>query len=220
MPRAYSEDLRWRSVWMAIVRGMNCSEIAHHLFMCEKSVHRYLIQFELTGNVVPKEYIRGPDRMLSEFEQFTILQTFVHRPTFYLHEVQRDLFDATGIWASYSTRQQGFTYKKVRIIALQRSEYMAEISQYDPEMLMWLDETGSDRRKSIRTHGYSLRGMSPQSIQLRVGGKRVSAIPVMTTRGIEDVYTMLMGTNSLTFFFNVFSLLYCHLMVRILGVFW
>ena len=184
---------------MAIVRGMNCSEIAHHLFMCEKSVHRYLTQFELTGNVAPKEYIRGPDRMLSEFERFTILQTLVHRPTSYLHEVQRDLFDATGIWASYSTicrtiRQQGFTYKKVRIIALQRSEekrieYMAEISQYDPEMLMWLDETGSDRRKSIRTHGYSLRGMSPQSIQLRVGGKRVSAIPVMTTRGIEDVYT-------------------------------
>ena len=91
---------------MAIVRGMNCSEIAHHLFMCEKSVHRYLTQFELTGNVAPKEYIRGPDRMLSEFEQFTILQTLVHRPTSYLHEVQRDLFDATGIWASYSSDYQ------------------------------------------------------------------------------------------------------------------
>ena len=25
--------------------------------------------------------------------------------------------------------------------------------------------------------------------QLRVGGKRISAIPVLTTRGIEDVYT-------------------------------
>ena len=66
---------------------------------------------------------------------------------------------------------------------------MAEISQYDPEMLMLLDETESDWWKSIRTHGYSLRGMSPQTIQLRVGGKRGSAIPVMTTQGIEDVYT-------------------------------
>ena len=65
---------------------------------------------------------------------------------------------------------------------------MAEISHY-PEMLMWLDKTGSDRWKNIRTHGYSLRGMSPQTIQLRVGGKRVSAIPVMTRQNIEDMYT-------------------------------
>ena len=31
--------------------------------------------------------------------------------------------------------------------------------------------------------------MRPATHHLRVGGKRVSAIPVMTTRGIEDVFT-------------------------------
>ena len=66
---------------------------------------------------------------------------------------------------------------------------MADISQYDPSMLIWIDKTGSDRRKSVRTHGYSLRGIPPRNTQLRVGGKRISAIPVMTIRGIEDVYT-------------------------------
>ena len=79
------------------------------------------------------------------------------------------------------------------MIALQRSEqkrieFMAHISQYHPDMLIWIDETGSDRRKSVRRYGYSLRGKPSRHTQLTVGGRRVSAIPVMTTKGIEDVY--------------------------------
>ena len=50
-------------------------------------------------------------------------------------------------------------------------------------------KTGSDRRKEIRRYGYSLRGIPPSPCQLRVSGSRISAIPVLTTRGIESVYT-------------------------------
>ena len=67
---------------------------------------------------------------------------------------------------------------------------MAEMSLFNPDMLIWIDETESDRRKSVRKYGYSLIGFPPRPCQLFVGGKRVSAIPVMTTRGI-DVYTTL-----------------------------
>ena len=82
----------------------------------------------------------------------------------------------------------------MRTIALQQSEarriqYMAEISLFHPDMLIWIDETGSDRRNSIRKYGYSLRGTPAQVFQLRVGGKCISAIPILTTHGIEDVYT-------------------------------
>ena len=27
MPKSYSEDLRWRALWLALVRGMSCNEI-------------------------------------------------------------------------------------------------------------------------------------------------------------------------------------------------
>lgn len=204
MPNPYSEDLRWRAVWLAVIRGMNCTEIASTLFMCEKSVHRYISLFQTTGSVAPKEHASGPDRMLTDFEQCTVLQTLVHRPTSYIYEVQRDLFKVTGVWVSASTicrtvKQQGFTYKKVELIALQRSEekriqFMSEISQYRPDMLIWIDETGSDRRKSVRMHGYSLRGIPPHYTQLTVGG-RISAIPVMTTQGIQSVYTSIESIN-------------------------
>ena len=41
---------------------------------------------------------------------------------------------------------------------------------------------------NIRKYGYSLRGLPTYVHQLHVGGKRLSAIPVLTTNGIEDVY--------------------------------
>ncbi len=43
--KAYSEDLKWRAVWLALVRGMNSTEIGHVLFMCEASVHRYSLNY-------------------------------------------------------------------------------------------------------------------------------------------------------------------------------
>ena len=65
---------------------------------------------------------------------------------------------------------------------------MSEISIYDPDMLIWIDETGSTRRNSIRSYGYSLRGTRPCTHILRVSGERLSAFPVMATRRIEDVF--------------------------------
>lgn len=205
MPKPYSEDLRWRTVWLNVVRGMTSYEIADTLFMCERSVQRYLSFFHTTGSVTPKKSTGGPDKILSEFEQFSILQTLIHNPSTFLHELQSQLYDTTGKWVHASTicrtiHQYNFTHKKVQVIALQRSEeariqFMAEVSGYHPDMFIWVDETGSDKRNSIRSYGYALRGMRPVCHHLRVGSRRISAIPVMTTRGIEDVYTTTNSVN-------------------------
>ena len=101
----------------------------------------------------------------------------------------------------------------MQYIALQQSEvsrvkYMAEVSV---TMLIWI---GSDRRNEIRKYGYSLKGMPAHSYQLRVGGKQLSAIPVMTTNGIEDVYVTSGSVNG-DVFQHFFSKCVCHLMVRI-----
>ncbi len=52
----------------------------------------------------------------------------------------------------------------IRHVATQQSEerfarFMAEVSVYDPAMLLWIDESGCDRRDSIRKYGYSVRLM-------------------------------------------------------------
>ena len=68
MSKAYSEDLRWRDVWLNIVRGMSYKDIATTLFTCEKSVQRYLTLFHGTGSVTPQPHTGGPGRVLNELE--------------------------------------------------------------------------------------------------------------------------------------------------------
>ena len=71
--------------------------------MSERSVQRYMEQFHATGTVAPTIQKRGPDKILSEFKQFTILQTLIHKPISYLHEVQDQLFEVIGVWVHSST---------------------------------------------------------------------------------------------------------------------
>ena len=56
-------------------------------------------------------------------------------------------------------------------------------------MIVWLDETGSDRRNACRRYGYHLSGMIPMDFRLTVHGKRLSSIGIMSISGIEDVDT-------------------------------
>ena len=55
---------------------------------------------------------------------------------------------------------------------------MAEISVYDPTMLIWIDETGCDQRNNMRRCGYSVWGIPPCCHRLLIRGTRHSAIPV------------------------------------------
>ena len=103
-----------------------------------------------------------------------------------------------------------FTRKKVQVIALQQSEqrrieFIVQVAaSYNPDMFIWINETGSDRRNSIRKYGYSLRGITPRICQLHVSGKRISAIPVLTTRDIEDLYLTSGSVNGDRFHVAVF----------------
>ena len=129
-------------MWLAVVSGMSVQDVASVLFMCEKSVHGYLSLFHSTGSVAPKRHTGVSNKTLSDFEQFTVLQTLIHHPTAYLHEVQDHLFPATGTWVSASTchtiKEQGFTHKKVEVTALQRSEkkYMAKMLLFNTDMFI------------------------------------------------------------------------------------
>ena len=46
----------------------------------------------------------------------------------------------------------------------------------------------SDRRNALRKYGYDIRGQPPQEHTLILRGKRYSAIGILSTEGVEDVY--------------------------------
>ena len=68
---------------------------------------------------------------------------------------------------------------------------MAEISAYDPEMIIWIDEYGCDRRNSMRKFAYTIRGLPPVDYRTFSRGTRYSAITAATVKGVQDVTCML-----------------------------
>ena len=67
--KAYSDDLRWRIVWMKDVLGMKHSQVASLTLVSERTVQRYTKRFRATGSVSPFAKRNGPDRLLSEFDE-------------------------------------------------------------------------------------------------------------------------------------------------------
>ena len=74
---------------------------------------------------------------------------------------------------------------------------MAEIEAFDLKMVVFIDETGCDNRNSIRQLGYGIRGITPITHRLLIYEQRISAIGVMSTRGVEDVYQVEGNVNPL-----------------------
>ena len=180
----FSNDLRWRIIWQRKVLNFKYEKIARNLNISVGAAYNTCRRFERTGDVAPSFRKGGIKKALHQFEEFLIIHTFLIDPGTYLHEFKRNIEGYTGTDISLPTilrtlRRHGFSRQKLRQVALQRSEldrlqYMAEIEMFDPRMLIFLDETGSDRRSSIslRKFGYGLRGITPEKIQLLVRGKR------------------------------------------------
>ena len=155
-------------MWLHILHGLSYNKVGELLYMSERSVRRYVELFYST-DVKPCQHKQGPSQLFSELEQLTVLQSLINKPTIYLEELQNDLYLTCGTWVHLSSicrtvHHLGFTHKKVTNIAAQCSEtqrvqFRAEISMFHPDMLIWIDETGSNRRNTIRTYGYSLQGM-------------------------------------------------------------
>ena len=87
----------------------------------------------------------------------------------------------------------GCSRQVIQHIAIQRSDelrakFMADLSIYEPSMLVWLDETGCDRRNSTRKRAYSIRGRTPRDHRILIRGKRYSVVPVLSMEGILDIH--------------------------------
>ena len=198
MPNPYSVDLRWRVVWLNLVQRASTLKISRLLCLSQRTVQRYLVLFHRTGDVKPRVRKNGPAKLLGEVEQVILLRLIIQNPGIYLREIQLKLQLIFGVRVGAATicrtlKFMGCTRQRMRHVAIQQSEsmrakFMAEISIYDPTMFLWIDESGFDNWNSIRKFGYSLRGMRPVDHRLLVRGIRYSAIPVMSTTGVHDLY--------------------------------
>lgn len=184
-------------MWLSMVHKMSLAAISELMCVSERSVRRYLRLFNQTGDVEPKLQRHGPPLLIGEFEQLTLLRLILENKGIYLHELQDELYDMFGVSVSPSTicrtlRIMGCCRRVIRHVAIQRSDelrahFMANVSVYEPEMIIWLDESSCDRRNSMRKFAYTLRGIVPVDHRLLVRGTRYSAITAITVEGVQDV---------------------------------
>lgn len=69
------------------------------------------------------------------------------------------------------------TCQVIKHYAIQRSEleiqqFWLECNIFDPALMVWIDESGFDRRNSQRKYGYGIRGLPPRNFSLQIRGKR------------------------------------------------
>jgi len=124
-----------------------------------------------------------------------------------VQEIQEELLNVLSVNIHISKicrflQRSGFTRQKLRITATQRDEYMrqkyiSEVSIYSPEMLIFLDETGADRRNTLRRYGYSMRGKPIASHQILIRGDHLAFISV---NGLLDVKVVRGVTNGDNFY--------------------
>ena len=96
-------------------------------------------------------------------------------PAIHLYEIQIQLLQTTGTNVSAATlcrtlRRLGFTRKKLKFVALQRSdilraEYQSEVSLFDHSMLIFVDESRFDARNASRKYEYALHGFPAKSFR-------------------------------------------------------
>jgi transposase len=171
-------------------------------------------KFEISGEIgIPEaRKSRQELRSLDEHSELTVIALIPQTPTLYLHEICPTIQEVTSISVSQATicrllKRYGFSRKKVKQVhvALQRCHelrgaFMAQSSLFSRDQLVWVDETGSDAKDSVRKFGYAIRGCTPVTHRLLVRGRRVNAIAALTSNGIVAVDTVTGSVSGHTFF--------------------
>ena len=146
IPNPYCLDLRWQIIWLYLTYKLSPCRIAPLLHVSERTVRKYMTLFYQSWPGIPKN---RPQGLFGDFEQLTIPRLILANPGIYLHKLQDEFVNTFGVSVSKATicrtlRFMGCTRQAMHHIAIQQSEVcrgrlMAEISIYDPSMLVcWI----------------------------------------------------------------------------------
>ena len=90
-----------------------------------------------------------------------------------------ELYTCLGVVVSVASicrtlKFMGCARQVIRNVVIQQDDakFMADICIYDTSMFVWVDESGCDRRNSVRKYGYSVRGIRPVAHTLLIRGTR------------------------------------------------
>jgi len=189
--------------------------------------------FNATGNVAKEIRSSGSlAQKLIKPVELSILHIVLSHPGIYLREIQSKLIEMVGVSITLLSlcrflSHVRFSHQKMKYAALQRDEqlcsrFVMDVSIYNLDMLIFLDESGVYKRASQRKYGYSLRGKPPVCHKMVIRDERVSLIAFMSMAGVLDCHIIRATVNGDIFYDLVEKFLLPHLipLTQMFTVWW
>ena len=171
-------------------------DILDIMHLSRRTFFRILKLWCETGDVVTHKYgnLAGWPRILNFDDIYYVLQLVRLRPDWFLDELLELLKTNCFISIHYVTihrelQRVGVSYKKLKHIASEHNEearnnYIAHISQYEPEEVGFLDETAKNDKTAAQANGHAKKGHRATMKQRFVHGTHLSATVLLTVDGI------------------------------------
>ncbi|GES84883.1 homeodomain-like protein [Rhizophagus clarus] len=149
MARAFSEDLKWRIVYL-YHDGHNRKKIAELLHISKYTVDKVLQIYVQWGTVVNLwQKLPGCCKTLTRNEMKILQELVKDKVDWYLDELVGELELQTGKLLHRVAYEQN---------ELLRSTFIAKVGRdYKPEQLIFMDEVAKDERSLSQGYGYSLK---------------------------------------------------------------
>ena len=139
-------------VWQREALGYTYAKVAENLCVYISTVSRTLTLFHTTGSVSKRPYPKERAfRKLTTPAQLLILHLCLSRPGIYLREIRDELLSVLEIDVNESAickflHKCGLTHHRLKVTAVQqdaflRQQFVSEVTAYEPEMLVFIDET-------------------------------------------------------------------------------
>ena len=189
-----NQQLRAQCKW-DFEQGRGNRYVTDHRGIAPSTVRRYRKTYEATGDVyVPSMVKTGRPKAIPEYIALFIQSYLAMNPDAYLVEIHWILHDEFGLEVSNSTigrcilKDLKITRKKIKRIAAERDpelrgRFYIRMSQYEPDEIVFLDETASNERTADRRYGWSAKGTPCEKVQSLKKSKRWSILPAYTTSG-------------------------------------
>jgi len=176
-----------------------------------RTIERMRQSLDLFGTpYLPKVNSPGRPRALAKSQVDWLVDYLNDKPTAYFDELALTIYDEFGIDVHPSTvglvlKRRNWTRKAVKERALQQSAvlraiWIAKMANWQPEQLVFVDESAACERTGARKRGWSPKGVSCSVLRTVKRSERWSILPALTTEGyLPDPLIIQGGVNKETF---------------------
>jgi transposase len=180
-----------------ILRKLPNSEIADTVRCTERAVRRIRSRLGRFGTTTAPSNRVGPDPKITPFIRHALCEQLSEKPGMLRREMVAFIYDRFGVEVSESTitrtlKAQSWSRKTIRRVANQRNPALRDFYHYRLKLekcrsyqLIFIDESGIDKRDGLRRKGWAPKGKTPEQKSRFQRGQRLQILAAYTQRGVK-----------------------------------